>query len=56
MLESRYIKINSRLEISHTGDHGWRIYVDGDEVPSEGDYDNKEDAAMAGQLYLMSVA
>lgn len=51
----RYHRINNRLEISLTGVYGWRIYVDGQEVESEGDYEHKEDAAMAGQLYLLSV-
>jgi hypothetical protein len=51
----RYLRLNDRLEISRTGGHGWRIYVDGQLVESEGDYEHKEDAAMAGAFYVLSV-
>lgn len=54
MPTTRYIKINDRLEISRTGTHQWRIYVDGNLITSEGEYEHAEDAAMAGQFFMMA--
>ena len=51
----RYLRINARLEISRTGGHGWRIYMDGSLVESEDDYEHAEDAATAGVFYYLSV-
>jgi hypothetical protein len=52
----RYLKINDRLEISCVGTPAkWKIYMDHDEVDSEGGYDEMEDAAMAAMFYYLSV-